>query len=93
MVQIVEGFCVMCLGVYFVFLSKFMCPALCHATTVALQAPLSMGFPKQEYWRGSGIYLLPVKYNFDLPTKKRYNCQDLLHSLSEPSTFGTADIR
>ena len=52
-----------------------------------------MGFPKQEYWSGSGIQLLHVKYNFDLPTKKRYSYHDMVHSLSEPSTFGTADIR
>ena len=29
-----------------------LCPALCNLWTVALQAPLSMGFPRQEYWSG-----------------------------------------
>ena len=28
------------------------CPALVTPWTVALQAPLSMGFPRQEYWSG-----------------------------------------
>ena len=29
-----------------------LCPSLCNPWTVALQAPLSMGFPRQEYWSG-----------------------------------------
>ena len=28
------------------------CPALCHPGSVAHQAPLSMGFSRQEYWGG-----------------------------------------
>ena len=28
------------------------CPVLCKTWTVALQAPLSMGFSRQEYWSG-----------------------------------------
>ena len=28
------------------------CPTLCHLWTVAHQAPLSMEFPRQEYWSG-----------------------------------------
>ena len=28
------------------------CPTLCDPGTVAYQAPLSMGFPRQEYWSG-----------------------------------------
>ena len=28
------------------------CPILCNPWTVAHQAPLSMGFPRQEYWSG-----------------------------------------
>ena len=28
------------------------CPALATPWTVAHQAPLSMGFPRQEYWSG-----------------------------------------
>ena len=34
-------------------LSNFSCVRLCaHPWTVAHQAPLSMGFPRQEYWSG-----------------------------------------
>ena len=29
-----------------------MCPALVTPWTVAYKAPLSMGFPRQEYWSG-----------------------------------------
>ena len=29
-----------------------LCLTLCDPQTVANQAPLSMGFPKQEYWSG-----------------------------------------
>lgn len=42
------------------------------------------------------IFLCPsdfFKELLDFPTKKRYSCQDLAHSLSEPSGFGTAGIR
>ena len=28
------------------------CPTLCDPWTVACQAPLSMGFPRQQYWSG-----------------------------------------
>ena len=28
------------------------CPTLCDPWTVAHQAPLSMGFPRQQYWSG-----------------------------------------
>ena len=28
------------------------CPTLCNPWAVALQAPLFMGFPRQEYWKG-----------------------------------------
>ena len=28
------------------------CPAVCNLMTIALQAPLSMGFSRQEYWSG-----------------------------------------
>ena len=28
------------------------CPTLCNTMTVALQAPLSMGFPREEYQSG-----------------------------------------
>ena len=29
-----------------------LCPTLCDPWTTAYQAPLSMGFSRQEYWRG-----------------------------------------
>ena len=38
------------------------CPALATPWTVAGQAPLSMGFPRQEYWSG-----LPFPSPGDLP--------------------------
>ena len=28
------------------------CPTLCNLWTVAFQAPLSLGLPRQEYWNG-----------------------------------------
>ena len=37
-------------------------PTLETPWTVALQAPLSMGFPRQEYWSG-----LPFLFPEDLP--------------------------
>ena len=39
-----------------------LCPALCDPWTVAHQAPLSMGFARQEYWGG-----LPQPPPGDLP--------------------------
>ena len=38
------------------------CPALCDPMGVARQAPLLMGFPRQEYWSG-----LPCPPPGDLP--------------------------
>ena len=38
------------------------CPTLCNLRTVALQAPLSMGFSGQEYWS-----VLPFPPPGDLP--------------------------
>ena len=29
-----------------------LCPTLCDSQTAVFQAPLSMGFPRQEYWSG-----------------------------------------
>ena len=39
-----------------------LCPTLCNRCTVAYQAPLSMGFSRQEYWSG-----LPFPSPGDLP--------------------------
>ena len=38
------------------------CPTLCSSMDVASQAPLSLGFPRQEYWSG-----LPFPCAGDLP--------------------------
>ena len=38
------------------------CPALCDTMDCSHQAPLSMGFPRQEYWSG-----LPFPPPGDLP--------------------------
>ena len=40
----------------------FLCPILAIPWTVALQAPLSMGFSRQEYWSG-----WPFPFPGDLP--------------------------
>ena len=39
-----------------------LCPTLCTPWTAARQAPLSIGFPRQEYWSG-----LPFPSPGDLP--------------------------
>ena len=39
-----------------------LCPTLCNPWTVAHRAPLSMAFPRQEYWNG-----LPFPTLGDLP--------------------------
>ena len=41
----------MCVCVCIVLVAK-SCPTLVTLWTVARQAPLSMGFPRQEYWSG-----------------------------------------
>ena len=43
------------------------CPTLATAWTVARQAPLSMGFPKHEYW--SGLPFPPLRDLPDLGTE------------------------
>ena len=43
-----------------------MCPTLLSSWTVTHQAPLSMGFPRQEYWSG-----LPFPPPGDLPDPGR----------------------
>ena len=49
-------------GFCFCFLVAKSCPTLATPWTVARQAPLSMGFPRQEYWSG-----LPFPSPGDLP--------------------------
>ena len=41
------------------------CPALVTPWTIACQAPLSMGFSRQEYWSG-----LPFSSSGDLPNSE-----------------------
>ena len=50
------------LGLPYVLGCSQSCPTMCKPWTVAHQAPLSMGFPKQEYWRW-----LPFPFPRDLP--------------------------
>ena len=48
-------------SLFLVLVTKF-CPALVTPQTRAHQAPLSLGFPRQEYWSG-----LPLPSPGDLP--------------------------
>ena len=50
------------LGLPYVLGCSQLCPTMCKPWTVAHQAPLSTGFPKQEYWCG-----LPFPFPRDLP--------------------------
>ena len=53
----------MSFDLYVCVLSSFSCVQLCEMLqTVACQAPLSMGFSRQEYWSG-----LPFPSPGDLP--------------------------
>ena len=47
---------------YVCVLATQSCPALCSPTTIGCQAPLPMGFPRQEYWNR-----LPFLSPGDLP--------------------------
>ena len=49
----------------FLFVSAQLCPPLCYPMVVALQAPLSMEFSRQEYWNG-----LPFPTPGHLPNPK-----------------------
>jgi len=40
-----------------------LCPTCVTPWTVACQAPLSMGFPRQEYWSGLPF---PSPYNYKI---------------------------
>ena len=42
------------------------CPTLATLWTVALQTPLSMGFPRQEYWSGLPFLLQGIFLTQDL---------------------------
>ena len=61
---ILESFCSQILtkdSFAFVLVAK-LCPAFATPCTIAHQAPLSVGFPRQEYWSG-----LPFPSPRDLP--------------------------
>ena len=51
--------------IYEVVLVTKSCPTLCDPLDCSCQAPLSMGFPRQEYWNG-----LPFPLPGDLPTQE-----------------------
>ena len=53
-----------------------LCPTLAAPWTVAHQAPLSMGFSRQEYWSG-----LPCPSPKDLPDPGLLHCRQILYQL------------
>ena len=53
------------------------CLTLCEPGTVAHQGPLSVGFPRQKYWRG-----LPFPSPEDLPYLGLLHCSQILYHLS-----------
>ena len=57
------------------------CLTLCDSMTVARQAPLSMGFSRQEYWSG-----LPCPPPEDIPNPGLPHCRQTLYSSEPPST-------
>ena len=66
-----------------------LCPTLCDPWTVAHQAPLSMGFPRQEYWSG-----LPFPFLRIFPTQG-WNlgllpCRQILYHLSHQESLRVA---
>ena len=52
------------------------CLTLVTPWTVACQAPLSMGFPRQDYWNG-----LPFPSPGDLPDPNLLHCRQILYQL------------
>ena len=58
-----------------------LCPTLCDPMDVAHQAPLSMGFPSQEYWSGlpfpSLVDLLNSKTEPELPASPALQAHSL----------------
>ena len=58
-----------------------LCPTLCDPTDVAHQAPLSLGFPSQEYWSGlafpSPVDLLNSKTEPELPASPALQADSL----------------
>ena len=58
----------------------YSCPTLVTLWTVACQAPLSMGFSRQEYWNG-----LPFPSPQDLPNPGIESGSPALHTDSLPT--------
>ena len=73
-------------GPLFCLVSK-SCPTLCNPMDLACQAPLSMGFPRQEYWSG-----LPFPSPGDLPDPGIEpglpHCRQTLYPLSQQGSPG-----
>ena len=67
------------------------CPTLCHPMAVAGQDPLSMGFPRQEYWNGSSV---PSPGDLDNPGIKPGlpQCRQILYHLSHPGSSLTVHL-
>ena len=53
------------------------CPIFCDPTDIAWQAPLSMGFSRQEYW--SGLLCPPLGESSQSRDKTHVSCVCLLH--------------
>ena len=66
--------------------SLYSCPTLCNRRTIARQAPLSMGFSKQEYWSG---WCLPSGY---LPDPGTEPTSPALQADSLPLSHGRSPL-
>ena len=58
------------------------CPSLPSPWTIALQAPLSMGFSRQEYWSGVGCYFLHGIFPTQGSNPGLSHCLQILYHLS-----------
>ena len=65
---------------YYVVLVTKSCPTFAILWTVAYQAPLSMGFPRKEYWKG-----LLFPFPGDLPNPANELWSPVLQADSLPS--------
>ena len=69
-----------------------LCPTLCDPWTVAHQAPLSMGFPRQEYWSGLPFPFLRIfptqGWNLGLP-----HCRQILYWWSHQESPGDSRVK
>ena len=69
-----------CVYVCVCVLVAHLCPTLCNPMHCSLQAPLSMGFSRQEYWSG-----LPCSPPGDLPKLGIEHASPAWQAVSEPS--------